>query len=445
MLPHEVRTLPTKFSAATLGHHATLKILCLLIIGLNLGFMLLQFNYGFVIFITVVSSVLSLMIFIGLYQQAKAHTKTGQQSTVQSTVQSSVQNKIDETQTILAGAENQSGQGSTQGFMPAHGQGLNVDNTAAVSDHADVSSLLKELSSLTQSVFRSLQQSQTLGDTTMNALSEDFAALHAHMAHVLTIAKATSQQFNHADDHSFATQSRADLAMVLQALADSTALKDELVHSIDDVSLAASELKQQTVSIQKISKEITLLSLNASIEAARAGDAGRGFAVVAERVRELSDITSEAAALIVGRMDNLQQAVSASGQKLADSQAKDLGLLHNVEQKINHVVSGIEHVTRELNQTVAALDQSSSQVQHQVTAAITDFQFQDRVSQKLTHNIAALEQLDQLFQQPQLPNAEQIAAVNRNLYASFTMQDERRTHQGEQNNDAPKDAEMTFF
>ena len=63
-----------------------------------------------------------------------------------------------------------------------------------------------------------------------------------------------------------------------------------------------------------------MLSLNASIEAARAGDAGRGFAVVAEEIRNLADRSAQATADIAAIIRSLQEvareAVSASSEGL---------------------------------------------------------------------------------------------------------------------------------
>jgi methyl-accepting chemotaxis protein len=94
----------------------------------------------------------------------------------------------------------------------------------------------------------------------------------------------------------------------------------ELGHS----AAAVQQLDVQSISIgtvlediQRIARLTNLLALNASIEAARAGDAGRGFAVVASEVKDLARQASEAVTGVTQQVGAIQQAGRSTGQALA--------------------------------------------------------------------------------------------------------------------------------
>lgn len=282
------------------------------------------------------------------------------------------------------------------------------------------------------------------GNKAVTVLTEDFQFIYDALDRSIHLANAASSQFGNAE-LGFANDSKVELANVIKALNAALASKSELVQAMNYVSETATELMAQTTSIQKISKEINLLSLNASIEAARAGEAGRGFAVVAERVRELSDITADAANLIIKRMDTLMAAVAQSSSKLSFSQQQDHQILLDAEQKISDVLLQMNEVNHHLNENVHALEQSAAEVQQKVAAALTQFQFQDRVSQKLEHGADALAGIQQLVLNSYPIDKEGVYKVSKQLYASYTMKEERENHNGTSNKTQHVESDVTFF
>lgn len=71
--------------------------------------------------------------------------------------------------------------------------------------------------------------------------------------------------------------------------------------------------------IQMVGKQTNLLGLNASIEAARAGQAGKGFSVVAEEIRKLSLSSADSARDISKQLEAIQKSIAEIEEKIKHS------------------------------------------------------------------------------------------------------------------------------
>lgn len=92
---------------------------------------------------------------------------------------------------------------------------------------------------------------------------------------------------------------------------DIASVVNDTVDGIDRLNAFTREIAEMADTIKTIASQTNMLSLNAAIEAARAGDVGRGFAVVAGEVRALSAKTTETTRGIDALVDSLQTEMSS--------------------------------------------------------------------------------------------------------------------------------------
>ena len=116
---------------------------------------------------------------------------------------------------------------------------------------------------------------------------------------------------------------------------------------VETLSSAAQRIGDVVTLIQEIAEQTNLLALNATIEAARAGEAGKGFAVVASEVKNLASQTAKATADISTQVTEIQEATQTSATAIADI-SKTIQDLSEISSSIASAVEEQAAATQEI-------------------------------------------------------------------------------------------------
>ncbi|CUX49702.1 methyl-accepting chemotaxis protein [Clostridium sp. C105KSO13] len=135
----------------------------------------------------------------------------------------------------------------------------------------------------------------------------------------------------------------------------------KLTDAMAEIDTASNEIVNITKAIDDIAFQTNMLSLNAAIEAARAGSAGKGFTVVADEVRNLAGKSAEAAKQTAELIQNTVAAVSR-GTELTDQTAKILQEVGSNTRKVADSFVQIEQASAEQSDAVEQMKQGLTQV-----------------------------------------------------------------------------------
>lgn len=144
-----------------------------------------------------------------------------------------------------------------------------------------------------------------------------------------------------------------------------TAEGGEKVHStnelINNIAENTDNMRGMISIVQKIASQTNLLSMNAAIEAAHAGDAGKGFAVVAEEIRLLAESTSKNAKMIatslrgmLNQIDEAKVVSTASGNAFKDIN-QEVNQVHTSLEEISNSMTELSHTGNEMVKSMIIL------------------------------------------------------------------------------------------
>jgi methyl-accepting chemotaxis protein len=243
-------------------------------------------------------------------------------------------------------------------------------------------------------------------------------------------------------------QSEIELTQVIDSLKATQLSRDNVLAQVLSLTDYTGELRSMASEVAAIAAQTNLLALNAAIEAARAGEAGRGFAVVADSVRTLSSQSSETGKKMSATVDVINNAITCLIDVAASTSETDNHSVANSEANIQHVLKRFHSITQRLSGSAELLQQESGEIHEEIIEVLVALQFQDRVSQILSHvrsNMDALHShLTQRRQNPeQMPQIDAQAWLAE-MELTYATDEQRQIHQGSGASSA-KEQEITFF
>lgn len=200
-----------------------------------------------------------------------------------------------------------------------------------INDISNVSETLKGQAESSTSVSgglyeASLKQSKTIDELngTVDQLSASVQEIAESATALALVVSDTRDSSNNAEDKmnvtvEVAEAGKNDMQKVGEAMGLIEQSINGLQESIDKVGAASQEINKIVGMIGEIADETNLLALNASIEAARAGDAGKGFAVVATEIGSLATNSNQSVQKIQTLINEVTSLVGETVDKAKDS------------------------------------------------------------------------------------------------------------------------------
>jgi methyl-accepting chemotaxis protein len=195
----------------------------------------------------------------------------------------------------------------------------------------------------------------TAAEATQDRSNAVAAASEQASANVQSVASSTEEL----------TASVAEISKQAQASSEIAVRAVKQAHDTDDrvteLSQAAARIGDVVKMITAIAEQTNLLALNATIEAARAGEAGRGFAVVASEVKALASQTAKATGDIGDQIASMQAATRDSVKSIKEI-SDTIGRISEISGAIAAAVEQQGAATREIARNVEEASKGTSEV-----------------------------------------------------------------------------------
>ncbi|NPV91867.1 MAG: methyl-accepting chemotaxis protein [Firmicutes bacterium] len=208
---------------------------------------------------------------------------------------------------------------------------------------------MEQISATTEKLAAMAMEQAACGEQT----SEGLIQVKSELDRIVQVIKQTSVQSQRMEEEAVAGQ--ASINRLLMRMGEIQGVSESAISGVRDLAAQSLEIKKIVEIIEQIASQTRLLALNASIEAAHAGEHGRGFAIVADEVRQLAHSVSQATNSIEGRLQILEKgALNAIRMTDQVGTAISEGMLvgNEVDKTLNRIFSAMEETNQYVNEVL---------------------------------------------------------------------------------------------
>ena len=278
----------------------------------------------------------------------------------------------------------------------------NLESEEYVGDHAplleslkhiqeDMNRTLQEVHASSVQVLSSAEQVNTGAQTLSQGATEQASSIEELSANMQDISHSIQASTKTAGE-AYKLQGEAGVA-VLQ----SNEKMEEMRKAMDDITAKSNEISKIIKTIDDIAFQTNILSLNAAIEAARAGAAGKGFAVVADEVGNLAQKSAKAAQNTGLLIEETIEAVE-KGAKITEETAESLNSVSKSTEEVNTLIEKISSASSKDLEGITSLNQGLQQISSVVQANSATAEQSAAASEELTGQANKMNELVERFQ-----------------------------------------------
>lgn len=225
---------------------------------------------------------------------------------------------------------------------------------------SDINRNAQELAGASQQLTATSQQMANNAEETSAQANSVSAASEQVSQNVETVATGTEEMNSSIKE---IARNASESATVVSRAVEITKTTNEM---IKDLGESSNEIGDVIKVITSIAEQTNLLALNATIEAARAGEAGKGFAVVASEVKDLANQTAQATEDISKKIQDIQSKTKLS----VDAIGEITLIIHQIDDISNTIASSVEEqtaTTAEIGHNVSQAAKGSGDIANNIS------------------------------------------------------------------------------